>query len=152
MTSTDATHAGDLAADGHAADDHAHGDHHVCDTKTFLAILIALLFLTFVTVAVSFFDFGSANMLIAMLVASVKATLVMAVFMHLMWDTAINKLFFLCSFLFLGLLFLFIFADLIGRSSLVPLHGRVAPLNSLEMPEYGPDSSEQKFHKQWNPK
>ena len=109
MSATDATHA------EHAAGEHEHHDHHVCDAKTFAGILVALLFLTFVTVWVSRFDFGSANMLIAMLVAGVKACLVMGVFMHLIWDTAVNKLFFLCSFLFLGLLFLFSFADLTGR-------------------------------------
>ena len=134
MTSTDATqHA------GHAADDHGHKDHHVCDTKTFVGILLVLLFLTFITVLVSRFDFGGANMLIAMVVAAVKASLVIAVFMHMLWDTAINKLFFLCSFLFLGLLFLFIFADLVGRSSLEPKHGRAAPLDYKEMPRYEDD-------------
>jgi len=128
MSTTDTTHA------EHAAGDH---DHHVCDTKTFVVILLALLFLTFVTVAVSRFDFGGANMLIAMAVAGVKAALVMGVFMHLIWDTAVNKLFFLCSFLFLGLLFLFTFADLTGRSMMEPKHGQDAPLNYKQMPEMG---------------
>ena len=115
-----------------------------------MGILAALLFLTFITVAVSRFDFGGANMLIAMVVAAIKASLVIAVFMHMLWDTAINKLFFMCSFLFLGLLFLFLFADLVARGSLEPKHGRDAPLNYLEMPEQNaPGSSEQKFHKQW---
>ena len=105
--------------------------HHVCDPKTFMGILAALLVLTFVTVAVSWFDFGGANMWIAMAVSSIKASLVISVFMHMIWDTTINRIFFLSSFLFLGLLFLFAFADLFARGDMEKKHERVAPLDSL---------------------
>ena len=91
------------------------GHHHVSSSAMFLTILVALLFLTFVTVAVAQFDFGSANMLIAMGIAAVKASLVIAFFMHVKWDTAINKIVFLSSFLFLSLLFVFTLADLFTR-------------------------------------
>ena len=104
---------------GHAAhghDTHGHGElqmghHHVSSAAMFLNVLIALLILTVVTVAASRFDFGSANLLIAMAIASVKASLVIAFFMHVKWDTAINKIVFLSSFLFLSLLFIFTLAD-----------------------------------------
>lgn len=106
----------------HAHTDHGHdhdaghgalqmGHHHVSSTAMFTNVLITLLFLTFITVATSRFDFGSANMLIAMAIASVKASLVIAFFMHVKWDTAINKIVFLSSFLFLSLLFVFTLAD-----------------------------------------
>lgn len=81
----------------------------------FRNVLIALLILTAITVGTSRIDFGSANMLIAMLIASVKASLVIAFFMHMKWDTAINKIVFLSSFLFLSLLFIFTLADLATR-------------------------------------
>ena len=81
------------------------GHTHVSSPAMFMTVLLALLFLTFITVFVSLFDFGSANMLIAMAIASFKASLVIAFFMHLKWDTAINKIVFLSSFLFLSLLF-----------------------------------------------
>lgn len=81
----------------------------------FFNVLLALLFLTFITVAVSRFDFGSMNMLIAMAIAAVKASLVIAFFMHVKYDTAINKIVFLSSFLFLSLLFVFTLADLLTR-------------------------------------
>lgn len=136
------------AAHGHDAahGDHAEHDHHVCSAETFVGIIAALFVLTWLTVYVSNFDFGSANMLIAMAIASVKATLVVAVFMHVLWDTTINRLMFLCSFLFLGLLFLFTFADLLARHTLVPEHGKAAPLPSHEMPELSkPGTSEKRF-------
>ncbi len=146
MTFTEATTT-------HDADDHieeAH-DHHVCSTQTFVGILLALLFFTFMTVWVSLYDFGGANLWIAMAIAAVKAALVISVFMHMLWDTTINKLFFLSSFLFLGLLFLFCFADLLARGAMETKHERVAPLPYKEMQEQSyPDSREEKFHRQWD--
>lgn len=107
----------------HTHDDHGHvahgelqmGHHHVSSAAQFTNVLIALLILTVVTVAVSRVDFGSANMLIAMAIASVKASLVILFFMHVKYDTAINKIVFLSSFLFLSLLFVFTLADFATR-------------------------------------
>jgi cytochrome c oxidase subunit 4 len=94
----------------------------------FRNVLVALLFLTFITVAASRFDFGGANMLIAMAIASVKASLVIAFFMHMKWDTAINKIVFLSSFLFLSLLFVFTLADLATRRLDHERHAMKAPV------------------------
>ncbi|HEX5052614.1 MAG TPA: cytochrome C oxidase subunit IV family protein [Planctomycetota bacterium] len=91
------------------------GHHHVSSSRMFVNVLIALLILTALTVGASRIHFGSANMLIAMAIASVKASLVIAFFMHMKWDTAINKIVFLSSFLFLSLLFVFTLADLATR-------------------------------------
>lgn len=104
------------------------GHHHVSSPAMFMSVLLALLFLTFITVAVAQFDFGSANMLIAMGIASLKASLVIAFFMHLKYDTAINKLVFLSSFLFLSLLFIFTLGDLFTRRLDHELHTTKAPV------------------------
>jgi cytochrome c oxidase subunit 4 len=108
-------HGNQHQAHGHA-DPHGHGElqmghHHVSSTAMFTNVLLALLVLTAITVGTSRIDFGSANMLIAMFIASVKASLVILFFMHVKWDTAINKLVFLSSFIFLSLLFIFTLAD-----------------------------------------
>lgn len=109
------------------ADDHNHEvtidnslHAHVCTKKQFLGVFVALLILTILTVYVSRFDFGSFNMLIAMAIASVKASLVIAIFMHLRWDTPINNIAFLSSLIFLSLLFLFTFADFTTRGDFDP--------------------------------
>ncbi len=110
----------------------------------FLNVLVALLILTIITVAISRFDFGSGNMIMAMAVAALKASLVMAVFMHLRWDTPINNIFFLSSFVILSLLFLFSFADGFARDQLETRHDRVAPLEPVG--EYqGTGSVEKEF-------
>lgn len=105
------------------------GHHHVSSPAMFMSVLLALLFLTFITVAVAQFDFGSANMLIAMAIASLKASLVIAFFMHLKYDTAINKLVFLSSFLFLSLLFIFTLGDLFTRRLDHELHTTKSPVD-----------------------
>lgn len=103
--------------------------HHVCSFGQFFGIYVALLFLTAVTVWVSLFDFGSLNLVIAMAVAALKAGLVMTVFMHLRWDTAINNIAFLSSVLFLSLLFLFTLADFQTRGRVDPRLAQSAPLD-----------------------
>jgi cytochrome c oxidase subunit 4 len=107
-----------------------HGEHHVhvVESRVFLNVLVALLILTIITVAISRVDFGGGNMIMAMLVAIMKASLVMAVFMHLRWDTPINNIFFLGSFVLLSLLFLFSFADGFARDQLETRHDRTAPV------------------------
>jgi cytochrome c oxidase subunit 4 len=114
----------------HGHDAHGYGPHHVTSTKTFVNVLLALLFLTIITVAASRVDFGAANLLIAMLIASVKASLVIAIFMHVKWDTAINKIVFLSSFLFLSLLLIFTLSDQATRGSADPLRKVKLPVDN----------------------
>ena len=108
--------------DGHGHGELQMGHHHVSSSAMFFNVLVALLILTVVTVGASRIDFGPANMLIAMLIASVKASLVILFFMHVKWDTAINKIVFLSSFLFLSLLFVFTLADQATRRIDHPMH------------------------------
>lgn len=74
--STSPTHSKPEAA--HAADVSVH-------VRSYMMVFGALLVLTGVTVALSYFDFGSmqANIVIALIVASIKAGLVALIFMHL---------------------------------------------------------------------
>jgi len=106
-----------MSHDAHSAGADEVGFHppHVVPASLFLKVLTALLILTVLTVVVGQFHFGSANMLIAMAIAAVKASLVMTFFMHLKWDTAINNIAIISSFLFLSLLFIFLLADYTTR-------------------------------------
>lgn len=100
-------------APSHAGHGHEYGMHvaHVSSAGTLVRVLVTLLILTLITVAVSRVDFGGANLLVAMVIAVIKMSLVMTWFMHLKGDTAVNILFILSSFVFLSLLFLFTLAD-----------------------------------------
>jgi cytochrome c oxidase subunit IV len=87
---------------------------HLSSAQFYWGIFGALVFLTFVTVMVSYFDFGSANIVIAMVVATAKAGLVATFFMHLRHDKLFNTLTFLAAFLFLAIFILLTYDD-IGR-------------------------------------
>jgi len=65
---------------------------HVMPLSTLFAVLGTLLVMTFVTVAVSWFDFGRFNLWIALGIAVFKASLVLLFFMHLKYDRPMNAI------------------------------------------------------------
>ena len=93
--------------------------HHV-GPKIYTANLFALLFLTIITVAAASFNFGSANVVIALAIASVKAILVGLFFMHLLWDKPVNAIILVAAFLFLGIFLMFDFLDVTSRNVYPP--------------------------------
>lgn len=79
-------HATEKAADAHAG--HGHGEHwvHISDWQTLVKVWVALMVLTFLTVAATWVNLGTANIWIAMGVAVAKATLVVLYFMHMKYN------------------------------------------------------------------
>jgi cytochrome c oxidase subunit 4 len=65
---------------------------HVVPLPVLFAVLATLLVMTFVTVAVSWLDFGRYNLWIALGVATFKASLVLLFFMHLKYDKPFNAI------------------------------------------------------------
>jgi len=88
--------------------------------KIYTANLFALLFLTVITVAAASFNFGSANVVIALAIATLKAILVALFFMHLLWDKPVNAIIAIAGFLFLGIFLMFDFIDVTTRVNLQP--------------------------------
>ncbi len=70
---------------------------HVVPLKLLVGVLGALLVLTFVTVAVTWVDLGSFNLIVALAIALVKASLVLLYFMHLRWDRPFNAVIIISS-------------------------------------------------------
>src|SRR5271165_1734378 len=96
---------------------HEHADDgavhvHIASTGFYVGIFAALICLTIATVKVSYYDFGSANIVIAILIATMKASLVAAFFMHLRNDKLFNTIAFLSAFLFLAIFILLTYDDL----------------------------------------
>jgi len=81
--------------------------------KTYLSVFIALVFLTIVTVAVAQVHFGAVwiNVMVAMLIASVKAGLVALVFMHLKYENPVTWLYVLFPILLLFIMIGGVFID-----------------------------------------
>lgn len=96
----------------HAATPHAdaHDDHHdhVMPLWLLSAVIVILLILTIVTVGVAMV---TPNLVLAMGIATVKATLVCAIFMHLYWDKPFNTVVLLISIGLLGLFLWFATLD-----------------------------------------
>ena len=83
-----------------AAESHAHGPSpHAA--KLYMAVLLALLFLTVVTVGASYIDLGPANIVVAILIATTKASLVGLFFMHLIHSRPLTWLIMVVGILFL---------------------------------------------------
>jgi len=72
-------------------------------TKAYVMVWITLLALTAITVEVSYHDYGTWNIAVAMLVATIKGTLVALFFMHLKYDNKVNQVIFISGFVFLGI-------------------------------------------------
>jgi cytochrome c oxidase subunit 4 len=117
----------------HADDGQVHA--HIATSQFYLGIFGGLIVLTLATVKVSYYDFGPANIIIALLIATMKASLVAAFFMHLRHDSLFNTIAFLSAFLFLAIFILLTYDDLGVRAkerptyveSMDPRTGEAAP-------------------------
>lgn len=81
----------------------SHGLAHIMPVKVLAGIWVALLVLTFVTVAVTWVEMGGLNLWVAMGIATLKAILVGLYFMHLRHERPFNVIVFLSAFLFVML-------------------------------------------------
>lgn len=95
-----------------------HGDHasfaHPAPMKLLLGIFGTLVALTILTVVANDWPLGQFDLIVAMSIATVKASLVALFFMHMFWDKGFNIVAFLSSVLFLVL---FISMTLLDRNA-----------------------------------
>jgi cytochrome c oxidase subunit 4 len=102
------------------ATDIKHGGHaphvHVTPIWIYLAVFFALAVGTILTVAASRFDLGMWNTPIALIIATIKAVLVILFFMHVIHSTRLTWVVVIASFLWLGVLFVLTFADYLTRA------------------------------------
>ncbi len=97
------------------------GGHHITPFKTYLWVYFSLLVLTVVTVAASRVDLGAniINVSVAMLIASLKAMIVILWFMHQKYETNLNRVTFFLAFLFVFVFFIFSSIDVFTRDFLI---------------------------------
>lgn len=108
---------------------HSHG-------SLYLKVFWALAALTIITVAVSRIDFGTWNIVVAMLIASIKATLVAIIFMHLSHEDKATWIYALFPLILMGILIGLVFLDNPYRinpdgSWEYPVHKYVAPASGM---------------------
>ena len=85
---------------------------HIVPVRIYFVIFLVLLVGTALTVWAGFQDFpGPLNVVIALTIASVKATLVLLYFMHLRYSARLTWVIFLSALFWMGLLFALTFSD-----------------------------------------
>jgi cytochrome c oxidase subunit 4 len=125
----------------HNTEHSAHATHHhISSVGLYWGVWVGLMILTIITVLAYYIplwlkiDLGSANVIIAMAIATTKATLVCLYFMHLKYDKRFNLIAFLSSLIFLGLFLGFTLLDINTREDAQPFAkpiytGRDLPLD-----------------------
>ncbi len=108
--------------------EHAHAHEGKHDVKIYTGVLIALLILTFITVTASKIQFGSGaiNVVVALTIATVKASLVALFFMHLLHDKPVNAIILVASFMFLGIFLGSCYTDITSRETPLPANLKAA--------------------------
>ncbi len=77
---------------------------HVVKVKTYLLVFGALIVLTVLTATVATIDLGPLNIVVALLIAMCKASLVILFFMHLRWSARLIQFVAVASLFWLAIL------------------------------------------------
>lgn len=119
--------------------EHFHEVHeHVSPISLYNKIIGTLFVLTALTYVVSFADLGPASLTVAMLVATVKAALVIAYFMHLKYDDRYHLFVFAGTIIFVAIFFGFTMFDLTARNALNDEQETFVRMKELESAGNGP--------------
>ena len=117
--------------------------HPVTGPRTYAFVLVVLLVLTAVTVTAAGINFGPYNTVIALVIASLKASLVALFFMHLRHDK-LSAVIFVSGLLFLAVFLIFTLFDINTRTPVFPDNLKEpmkefpgAPLNKPIQPSTG---------------
>jgi cytochrome c oxidase subunit IV len=96
---------------------------HIVQPKAYYTVFAILMVLTVTTVGVALIDLGPFNTIAALLIAAVKATLVIAIFMHVRYSKKIIPLILLGALLWLGILIALTMTDFLSRNWLPTYKG-----------------------------
>ena len=91
----------------------AHDDHddHIVPYKVFIIVWAALVGLTLVTVGASHLDLKQMTMFTALLIATIKGSLVILYFMHMRWDRPVLAYFLIACLLTYAIFVALTFTD-----------------------------------------
>ena len=93
---------------------------HVSSLKVYIGIFLTLMALTAITVAVAYINLGQLNKVVALGIASFKATLVVLYFMHVKYASRMTKLVVVSGLFFLGIMLALTMADYSSREWVNP--------------------------------
>ena len=93
---------------------------HVVSFKTYLTVFLALLGLLILTTGVAYIDLGPFNTVVALVIAVIKMSLVMAIFMHLRGSSALMRTVVIAGFFWLAILIGLTYSDYSTRTWIQP--------------------------------
>jgi len=88
---------------------------HIVPPSTYITIIITLLCLTALTVAAAYVDLGIFNIVVALAIATLKATLVVLFFMHAKYSPKRTKLVIMAGIFWLLILLFMTLSDYASR-------------------------------------
>ena len=88
---------------------------HVVPKKIYVAIWATLMAMTLITTLVAFVDLGRFNTVVALAIATFKASLVVLFFMGAKYTPRLTRVVIICGIFFLGLLLAFSMVDYLTR-------------------------------------
>jgi cytochrome c oxidase subunit IV len=89
---------------------------HIVSPKVYAVIFFSLMLGTYLTVKAAFYDLGRMNIVIALGIATIKATLVVLYFMHARYSPKRTQLVIVCSIFWLAIMLALTLADYNTRS------------------------------------
>ena len=88
---------------------------HIVPKKIYLATWATLMVMTLVTTLVAFVDLGRFNTVLALAIATFKATLVVLFFMHAKYTPRLTRVVITAGIFWLGILLAFSMVDYLSR-------------------------------------
>jgi cytochrome c oxidase subunit 4 len=88
---------------------------HIVARKTYILVFAALIVLTLTTVGAATIDLGPLNTVVALVIAMIKASLVILFFMHVRYSKPLIGLVVLGSVLWLAILIVLTLSDFMSR-------------------------------------
>lgn len=92
-----------------------HAAHHVVPRKIYYRIFGALMLMTAITVGVAYIDLGPINTIVAIVIACLKAMIVVLYFMHVKFGTRLVKLTVIAGLYWMGILLTLTLSDYLTR-------------------------------------
>lgn len=124
-----------MSTHNHSHDTEIVETHHIIEPYVYYRVFGLLVLLFIATVGVAFFDLSKimnwppANIVVALIIAVAKATVIVLYFMHVKYSSRLTQAFAVSAIVWLSLLFIFSFGDYFTRD-LIPQPGSWTTLRS----------------------
>ncbi|MDD5185139.1 MAG: cytochrome C oxidase subunit IV family protein [Paludibacter sp.] len=84
---------------------------HITEYKVLAKVVIALMFLTFLTIFVASLHLGAFSVTVALLIAGIKGSLILIYFMHLKYESVLLRILVAMIFVLYAVIVLITFID-----------------------------------------